>query len=435
VSSLQWIKVWIVTPDMLLAALVYLASGIILRIRAEGTTLLKAALLGFVLGIGYLAKSVMFILSFFFLFVAFKSANSRSRAGRALAVSLAVFFLVAGPFLLAISLSKGRFTFGESGRLTYAWNVTGINPMPAHWQGEPLGNGTPLHPTRKLLNQPALYEFSNPIRATYPPWYDPSFWHEGLEIKFNLGNQLGQLFSNCIFYLDFLIEEQSALLIVTAMLFLVGTRLLTEYRYWKSFGLVAVTAVTLGAYALVYVETRYLAPFMVIGWRELLAAPRSSRYKPGRKLTAILSCMVLVFLWAKILVFNLEGFCRMAISEQAHTKSSGHACSPFQVTETLEHLGIQEGAKVGVIGYAIDSRWAKLAKLQIVAEIPTFASSEFWGGSSDEQIKALRAFEGAGAVAVLAEDVPDCAVTDGWVEVAYTDCFVYVLNSQSAPSY
>ena len=42
---------------------------------------------------------------------------------------------------------KGRLTFGDSGRLNYASLVNPGAPQ-VHWQGEPVGSGTPRHTTR-----------------------------------------------------------------------------------------------------------------------------------------------------------------------------------------------------------------------------------------------------------------------------------------------
>ena len=69
-TSLKLITIRVVTPDICVAAFVYLASGLVLKIRSGSATLRKFAILGIVLGFAYLAKAVMFPLSFVFLAVA-----------------------------------------------------------------------------------------------------------------------------------------------------------------------------------------------------------------------------------------------------------------------------------------------------------------------------------------------------------------------------
>ncbi|MBA3442985.1 MAG: hypothetical protein H0T92_24330, partial [Pyrinomonadaceae bacterium] len=68
-SSLELITLRYVTPDMCVAACVYLAAGLVVRIRRERELAGSRtfALLGLVLGLGYLAKAAMFPLSFVFL--------------------------------------------------------------------------------------------------------------------------------------------------------------------------------------------------------------------------------------------------------------------------------------------------------------------------------------------------------------------------------
>ena len=35
-----------------------------------------------------------------------------------------------------------------------------------------------------------MYEYASPVGGTYPPWYDPSYWHAGVRTYFNLSQQL-----------------------------------------------------------------------------------------------------------------------------------------------------------------------------------------------------------------------------------------------------
>ena len=72
-SSLNLINIWTVTPDMCLAAFLYLAAGLILLIRNESATWPTYALLGLILGLTYLTKAAMFPLAFVFLIIAFSN--------------------------------------------------------------------------------------------------------------------------------------------------------------------------------------------------------------------------------------------------------------------------------------------------------------------------------------------------------------------------
>ena len=180
-SSLCLIGIRMATPDMCVAAFVYLAAAVLLRIRLASSKSLMFGLLGVILGFGYLAKAAMFPLAFVFLGVSVFLGGKKSLL--LVLFAFLSFSVVAGPFLTAISKAKGRLTFGDTGRLNYSWYVNGTTRW-IHWQGEGLGVGTPVHPTRKVFDRPAVYEFGSPVGGTYPPWYDPSYWYQGVEVHF-----------------------------------------------------------------------------------------------------------------------------------------------------------------------------------------------------------------------------------------------------------
>src|SRR5262249_998042 len=74
-SAVGLIGVQLISPDLLVAALVYLAAGLTLQLRRSAPRPLTAALLGLVLGLGFLAKAVMLPLAGVSLLVAFLPAR------------------------------------------------------------------------------------------------------------------------------------------------------------------------------------------------------------------------------------------------------------------------------------------------------------------------------------------------------------------------
>jgi hypothetical protein len=168
--------VLLINPDLLVATSVLLAAGLLLRMQtAQGTARALHMWFGICLGFGYLAKAVMFLMAFVFLaaLVAGSRVRLRQRAG-SMAAAFSLFVLIAAPQVAVLSHAKGRLTFADTGKLNFAW--FNYNLPYRNWRGEPAGTGTPAHPTRKLLEHPAVYEFNGPIRSSYPPWYDPSYW-------------------------------------------------------------------------------------------------------------------------------------------------------------------------------------------------------------------------------------------------------------------
>ncbi|MEP6637124.1 MAG: hypothetical protein ABJB97_10400, partial [Acidobacteriota bacterium] len=220
-TSLLMNRVSRASPDILMSGWVYLSAGFLLRMRAEATDWLTFISFGLVLGLGYLTKTVMFPLALVFLGVSFVILRRTTRFRPALlrlVVASLIFLAVAGPFIVALSRAKHRLTIGDSAGLNYAWYVNRATPF-IHWQGEPSGSGTPLHATRKVFESPAVYEFAAPVGGTYAPWYDPSYWYEGVRPKFNLRQQLAATARNSRILFDF-VFYRSFLVSITLALFL-----------------------------------------------------------------------------------------------------------------------------------------------------------------------------------------------------------------------
>jgi hypothetical protein len=93
-------------------------------------------------------------------------------------------------------------------------------------------------------------------------------------------------------------------------------------------------------------------------------------------------------------------------------------------------LGVRPGAKVGVIGYAYDSFWARLAHVSIVAEMLEADANEFWQGDEALRQSVLQAFANIGVDAVVAEYVPDNAGLRDWHQVENSNYYIYVFKEQ-----
>ena len=206
--SLKWMTLSSDTPDMLASAFVLLAVAMLLQIEKTRYPWLCFSVIGFFLSLGYLSKAIIFPLSFFCIAIGFAAILNfcRENFRRALVSTIAaivVFAATSLPFILALSHFKGRFTYSEVGKLNYVWLVNpGSFIVPdRHWQGGPEGFGSPAHSTRQILEAPAVYEFASPIAGTYPPWFDPSYWFEGIKFKFDLRRQIVVLLKNMQFYL------------------------------------------------------------------------------------------------------------------------------------------------------------------------------------------------------------------------------------------
>jgi hypothetical protein len=430
-AALNQIQVWAVTPDMLMAAFLFGAAGLLARIRASRDGWRTFALMGCLLGLGYLSKAIMLPVSLFFLAAAFVAVANWQRAVVGTAVALLCFVLVAGPFIGLISLWQGRFTYGDAGKFTYVRHVNHI--IYPHWQGVPTGHGTPLNPSRQLFDDPPIYEFAAPIGGTYPISLDQTYWYEGVVVRFDLGNQLRQLMASALDYADLFIFQQAAVLF--------GLALLYSLHQWGHFSPLAglrgwllsgVGLLGLLLYAPILVAGRYVGAFMLLLWSDLLAQVRLPDTAVARYVIRSVTLLMILFTVANVALFNLQRFADLSGGSEppGPTEIAGPPAWPGAVAEELWRLGVAPGDQVAVIGYAFDSYWARLARVKIVAETLGWQADALWLGEPAFQEEVLATFASAGANAVVAEYVPPYAKLSGWHQVGNSNYYIYLLDEQ-----
>jgi 4-amino-4-deoxy-L-arabinose transferase-like glycosyltransferase len=437
-SSLELITVRYVTPDMCVAAFVYLAAGLIVRIRRGVSGWLTFVILGAVLGFGYLAKAAMFPMAFVFLGVSLFAMGDVKRGIWRVAVAAVVFLLVSSPLLIALSWSKGRVTFGDTGRLNYAWYVTDIAGI--YWQGEPEWSGKPRHATRKVLTEPEVYEFGTPVGGTYPLWYDPSYWNEGLTPRFDLRRQIEVLISGFKFHFYFLFPlalRGSIALGLFILLYMTGRgwRILKDVA--ASWFLLMPAVAAFAMYSLVHVEERFIGSFIVLLFVGLFSGVRLADWQGARRLVA---CVMIIIVVMFGLTVGLSS-ARAAYMSMRDVIREESANMNVQVAEGLKEIGAQRGDKVAVLNTSIglpgylgnirssdNMRWARLARMQIVAEVFSREDkNNFWKVDDAARRRVIGAFAQAGARMIVDDEVPDWAAAQGWQRIGNTRYYAYFL--------
>ena len=423
--SLSLIEIWAVTPDMLMAVFVFLAAGLIAQIRAGEASRWSFVYLGLILGFGYLSKSFMFSTSIVFLAITW---IVQKKSGRKILLAGSLFLLLSLPFILLISAKKGKFTIGESGTVTYLRYVNGM-PFP-HWQGDPQRGIIPTHPSRIVYQSPTVYEFDGPIGGTYPISTDPSYWYEGVEPRFDITSLLARLFASSLVYAELFFHQQGMLVACIFALYMMrqgGKYTLPETL--KRWALVIPALITFGLYGTVLVEGRYVGAFILLFWADILGNVRLPNVPANGLWLGALSSIAAFGLLANIILFNLDGFTRLNPSRQPGLGAPAFtAAKPLAVARTLQQLGVRQGDRVGVIGYAYDSFWARLSRVRIVAEMLETDADEFWRGDEALRKNVLQAFANTGVNAVVAEYVPGYADPRDWHQVENSNYYIYVFR-------
>jgi hypothetical protein len=424
-TSLSLIQIWSVTPDMLMAAFVFIAAGLVARIRSGDENPRLFLNLGLILGLGYLSKTFMFSVALVFLGLAWIVQKRTCSSFTKTLLVTGVFLIVSLPFILVISNVKGKFTIGEAGTVTYVRHVVGI-PYP-HWQGDPLNNIIPAHPSRVVHQSPPVYEFGEPIGGTYPISIDPSYWYEGINVRINSMALLVPLYASGLYYLDLFFQKQGVLVACVVALYFMGYKTKqTHFAILKRWALVIPAVIAFGLYGLVLVAGRYIGVFVLLFWADILANIQMPDMPNNKSWLKALSGIAAIGLLANIIMFNLDGFNRLNPSlETGLVEPAAPPAKPLEVAQALIELDVEPGDKVGVIGYAYDSFWARLARVRIVAEMLEADAADLWRGDETLQQEVLQSFASTGIRAVIAEYVPAYTRLNGWHQVGDSNYFIY----------
>jgi hypothetical protein len=442
-TSLRMITVKVVNPDMCLAGFVYLAFGFIPRISEGKVTHRTFVLLGVVLGFAYLTKSVMFPLAFVFLGVTALSYPSFSRGAKLAGGSALVVLAIAGPYVLALSAQKGRLTFGDSGKLTYAACINGVDPWYPGDGGRLVCQGTGFveeadswspnremlrHPAKMIFDEPPAYQFAGPVRGTYPFWYDPSYWQEGIAAHFNLQGEVQALKGSLVLYAWLVLSPFNQLNLTVGLLALLllsprpSACIRRQIQVWPLF---TPALVGMAAYSIVHTEYRYVAAFVSILW---IAAFSGVRLQASRESKWIIAGVV-------ITIAVVSSVLAMVATTSIDRAAAKTGPIYWRAARALNEIGIHRADRIAIIA---DQPWgaggrgasvARLAGVQIIAQINQPAS--FWNSSPATQAALLEAIRKTGASAVLAwVDPPLTSSEERWHALAAPGCYAYVYPSR-----
>jgi hypothetical protein len=400
--SLKMIGMERVSPDTLMAGFVFVAVGQLVRILSGSARLSSFALLGAILGVGYLAKAPILPLSLIIMALAAFGAGGARHVVIGLLAAVLPFAFLAGPWIAAISIHAGRLIVSDSERVAYIHYVNGAAPG---WYFQSLGTarGSYLHTVRKIHNRPDVYEFAAPLKGTQPIWYDPSYWTEGASPRILFGPWFKLVRSQLRAYASIVLHGQWILIIgFLAFLAANGRPRWRDFRAeWPTWipGLAGLTM-----YAFILVDERYVAVFFTLVWIALFAMARTARVtlpSRGGLMAALLSLALFVLL---------------SVSITRHFLASRHLQDThWQVASELHSLGVGEGDRVARIGGLYAASWARLLGATVVAEIPLDQAATFWSASEADQAEVIASFRLLNVKAVVAERVvaADMLRTDG----------------------
>lgn len=243
--ALAAMQLFVIAPDLLLTGLLLLSAVALLdgARSGHGNTLFVAGALA---GLAYWAKSYALPFALLFLPLSFLwlRRGSTGPRWRGIGILLTGWALVALPLVATLSVKKGSFTVGESGRINHAV----IGP-PDILRTHPVVFALPTPPHISI--------WETPEQMSYPPW-SPFASREYFEHQVrHVGRNLGLIFS-ALKGLDFLALGFATLALGALVAWRWFDREETKILVWCA----GATLVYCAGYGLVAFEPRYVQSFV-----------------------------------------------------------------------------------------------------------------------------------------------------------------------------
>ena len=432
-------KVSSIGPDLLVAGLFFVASGLSLRLFKRPSAI-TGVVLGVVLGLGYFAKAFFLPLAAIFLAILlFTCIRERKFASFAAAVVFWLVFVI--PYASGLSWALGRHTLGESASLNYAFHVNGL-PHWMGWQGGEPELGTPIHPVRLLNTDPPVFAFGEPFHVTYPPQYQMPYWYEGYRHFTRLGNAVRAIATN-LRYTAGAIAHNAGLVFAILLCMMIAirgrlrggpTRGTWVWRLFSTWPWVLPPLLAILLYQQVHVEPRYIAGFVaVLAMFPILAIDPWLEVLRPRSVTLLL--VLLALGGTADLIVQLRRPLVLAL-HRAPVQTEGQ----WRIAHFLTAAGVHPGDKVASVSdlNVFRCAWAYGARVRIVAAIGNDAYDGYppdqlhdlhrFFDDAAVQAHVLELFRQQGAVAVVAQDLPFATNDPGWQKVPGTNARVLLLK-------
>ena len=216
------------------------------------------------------------------------------------------------------------------------------------------------------MHSPSIYEFRTPFRVSFPTWYDPSYWYEGVKIDLYdvLTRRLKRLASSVV-----KISNLWVLLILGVIcLYVMNCGVSTFFKRLSESGFLLLPAIAaLGMYSMIYMAGRYIGPFVVLLGLGIVSTMLSFESRTLRKLP------VYALIALMLAVFGVKTGRNVAHHIYSAFKEMSGEEKPLmhrRLARGMTDLGARPGDDVAFLGNFLQPYGVRLARLHLVAQMP-----------------------------------------------------------------
>jgi hypothetical protein len=282
-----------------------------------------------------------------------------------------------------------------------------------------------LHPVKRVFPAPATYQFAGPVGGTYPFWYDPSYWQEGLKPHFDLRGQARAIARGMSSYWSLCSDPLLQLNVVAGLCIfylLAAKPLVCIKRAAANWPLVLPGLSALGLYALVTALYRYVAPFVLILWLAAFSGAWIPSCQRAKRWIAVISISIV----ATTVV--------SAVLHVGQNPIAWRSIEPeyWEAAMALKESGIRPGDKLAIIAREPCGDElafvARLARAHIIAQVNR--RDRFFAADPPTQFQVIQALARSGAKAILmTAEPPRAASGTKWEALGLTNYYFCLLEN------
>ena len=203
------------------------------------------------------------------------------------------------------------------------------------------------HPPRQIFEKPDVFEFAKPVGGTYPLWFDPAYWMQGVKVRLDWRQLAVAIICNIWYYITTLFFP---------VIILLGVMLVSKRRITVSCRSMAANSVlflpsltgfleyTFGANLIPsprIVNDRYFSLFIVLLIFGVLASLRIQNNSFGKRILKLRLILI-----ALLLLGAIGEKCFSDYKDAVGNNTFEH----YQIAEQLKKQGLVDGDSVARIG-------------------------------------------------------------------------------------